>query len=154
MSRCILSAGGKYFSVNFSARRTAHADDCDASKAQILPNLYEEFRPKYQGKMEAALHGMTDKGKYSLMLLGAAGNGTGWHIDWTEAENMGFLLSGSPKPQKVRNQLTKSRRLPADGLEPAAIALWIFVIIGKEPVVESWLLSIFSLPHVFQLDSL
>lgn len=138
-SECHSGAGGAYITLNFDQRIGVR--DSLPETATFLLDLYNHHRPKYSGKLCDAVDGLSDMGKYSLLLMGEAGKGTCWHRYWTEAKNFAFALSMSctePKGKKSGKR-GRSSGAGAASVEGLVVALWVFIVIGKEEVVDAWL---------------
>ena len=116
-------AGEEYLTFDFDSRENKHGDQSH------LQYVYKLLHPAYQEIIQDALDRFVDNGKHTLLLMGAAGSGTGWHRDWSEPQNFAFSISLNSSKGKPRGSDT-------------SLALWIFVVIGKETIVEEWLVNL------------
>lgn len=121
-------AGGKYVNLSFDSRPSKDGE------YDHLRDLHEQKRPKYSGKLKQVVDIFHDKTKYSLLLLGNPGTGTGWHRDWAEARNFAFAFVENSFKHANEDTIVRNG-------SDCCLALWVFVIVGKEAVVQDWLVA-------------
>ena len=91
---------GLYFRCNFQINPSSPSHTC-AALLQV-----KGFRPGNEVCEEA--HNLLDPMRTSLLLLGKATLGTGFHVDRTQAENIAFPVATKPQVQHACMSITGS----------------------------------------------